>query len=179
VCAIKHIVIPKEELLKSTISVMKEFDLLKKLDHPNIVRLIEAFRDKEEICLVTELCKGDTLINAMASRNDGFTEDEVASIILQLLQAVNYCHKSGICHRDIKCDNIIIEDAGLQIKLIDFGLACLFDPEKGMTGKKGTTMYMAPEVIVQRGAYTESSDMWSIGVVAFTLLANTFPFPWS
>ena len=83
---------------------------------------------------------------------------------------------NDICHRDIKLDNIIIAE-NLQIKLIDFGAACLFDPETGMSGKVGTPIYIAPEVLRGNEKYNQNSDMYSIGIVAYTLLMGFFPFP--
>lgn len=120
-----------EEVLKEADSIeaeiLMEFKLLRELDHPNILRLIEIFRDEQSLCLVTELCKGSNLIEAIKKR-DNFSEQEVAFIIWQLLLAVNYCHKKDICHRDIKMDNILLEEESLNVKLLDFGYACLIDP---------------------------------------------------
>ena len=73
-------------------------------------------------------------------------------------------------------DNIILDKDTLNIKLIDFGFACLFDPVEGMCERVGTIMYVAPEV-VRNCKYSESSDMWSIGIVTFILLTGRFPFP--
>jgi len=73
-------------------------------------------------------------------------------------------------------ENIIVEEDTRSIKLIDFGFACLFDPAEGMCDTVGTTMYMAPEVILKK-KYNQSSDMWSIGIVTYILLTGLFPFP--
>jgi len=105
-----------------------------------------------------------------------FTEEEASYLLKQILLAINYCHVHDICHRDIKLDNIMIAE-NLQIKLIDFGAACLFDPELGMSGKVGTPIYIAPEVLRDNEKYNQSSDMYSIGIVAYTLLLGFFPFP--
>ena len=172
-CVIKQIRVP--ELEKERLQLISEFELLKKLDHPNIIRLIEAFRSEEELYLVTELCKGNNLVTDLKQR-EKLSEAEAAYIIWQILQAVYYCHKQDICHRDIKMENIVAEEDTLTIKLIDFGFACLFDPEEGMSETVGTTMYMAPEVL-QRKKYNQSSDMWSIGIVTYILLTGLFPFP--
>jgi serine/threonine protein kinase len=61
--------------------------------------------------------------------------------------AVNYCHNNDVSHRDIKLDNIVVDDETLHVKLIDFGFACLYDPQKGMTDLAGTFAYMAPEIV--------------------------------
>ena len=109
------------EGIKRVAQINDEFNLLKDLDHPNIVRLIEAFTDMNYFCLVTELCKGRDLISDLKMRKS-YSETEAAFIIWQIIIAVSYCHKRDVCHRDIKLDNIIVDDR-LSIKLIDFGFA--------------------------------------------------------
>ena len=122
------------------------------------------------------MCKGYNLVKALQERDD-FTEKEVAFILWQLLLAVNYCHKNDVMHRDIKLDNILIEKQSLQVKLIDFGYAFLFDSRQEMVQLAGTFMYMAPEIMSQKKPYDQLSDMWSVGIVAYILLASKFPFP--
>lgn len=107
--------------------LLLESKMLRELDHPNIVRLIEVFRDNRKLCLITELCKGTNLVADILKRKI-FSEPEAAFIIWQLLLAVNYCHKKEVSHRDIKLDNILVDTKSLHIKLIDFGHACLFNP---------------------------------------------------
>lgn len=92
--------------------------------------------------------------------------------MLQLFKAINHCHAQGIVHRDIKPENIMITDSN-EIRLIDFGLS------KVQTGKQleeiaGTPLYMAPEVI--NGSYGKEADMWSLGVLLYTLVSGFFPF---
>ena len=72
-------------------------------------------------------------------------------------------------------DNIIV-DKECQIKLVDFGNSVLFDPEKGITDIEGTILYIAPEVLSQKANYNERSDMWSVGIVAYSMLMGVFPF---
>jgi serine/threonine protein kinase len=92
-----------------------------------------------------------------------------------ILEAVNYCHNNKICHRDIKPDNILINDKD-EIKLIDFGLSQIISgTERNLTGKKGTKTYMAPEVILNKH-YNEKCDVWSIAHVFYILLAFKQPF---
>ena len=151
-----------------------EWNVLKKLDHPGIVRLIDIYRDKQNFYLVTEFCEGNELFDEVCNR-DFFSERDAAIILKQVLKAVNYCHKRNICHRDIKAENVIIDGPDLQVKLIDFGLACQFDPNSGMERVIGTMLYMAPEV-VQKKPYNQMSDIWAIGIVLFVMLTGRVPY---
>ena len=104
-----------------------------------------------------------------------FTEQEVASIIQQILKAVGYLHQNKIVHRDIKPENIIFCDRkGFHLKLIDFGTAQKFRPDQFMIQQYGTPYYMAPEMI--KGCYNEKCDIWSCGVILYILLTNEAPF---
>jgi calcium-dependent protein kinase len=98
-----------------------EIDILKNLDHPNILRLYEVFEDSKYIYLVTEFCKGGELFDEIIKRQR-FNERDAAHIIKQLLSAISYCHTRKVCHRDLKPENILIDNKEtLSIKLIDFG----------------------------------------------------------
>jgi calcium-dependent protein kinase len=88
-----------------------------------------------------------------------------------------YCHEHRIIHRDLKPENILIEEPKnkeLSIKVIDFGASMFYDPKIPLTDKFGTVYYVAPEVL--KGRYSNKCDVWSIGVILFTLLCGTVPF---
>ena len=104
-----------------------EVDILKNLNHPNIVRLYEVFEDNKTIHLVTELCDGRELFEEIQSRKN-FSELEAAIVTKQILQAISYCHDQKVAHRDLKPENILIDakQKGI-IKLIDFGTSHSFD----------------------------------------------------
>jgi len=158
--------------------IMNECAILSELDHPNIVRLYEFYDEAEQYCLVQELVKGGDLIDIMMDRPK-FGETEARKLIKALLACVNYCHKQGVVHRDLKPDNILLE-ANLDpstMKVTDFG-ASFKNTKKfwnfKMTDYIGTVDYMAPEVII--GEYNEKCDIWSIGVIAYMLLTGQPPF---
>ncbi|CDW74871.1 protein kinase domain containing protein [Stylonychia lemnae] len=153
-----------------------EIELLRELDHPNIVKVFEYFNDTDKIYIVTELCTGGELYEEMNKRRGkGFSEEEGGIIIQQLLSAVNYCHLNNIVHRDIKPENILIDSKkGDQIKLIDFGTAQKFTTGKSMTQTFGTAYYIAPEVLTS--SYDQKCDVWSIGVIMYMLLSGKPPF---
>ena len=121
--AIRAVKIIKKDSLdaKEKIRFFSEIEILKVLDHPNIVRLYEVFHDDKRYYLVTELCTGGELFEEITKRNS-FSEQDAASIIKQVLSAVAYCHSKQICHRDLKPENILMDSKNNNtIKIIDFG----------------------------------------------------------
>lgn len=90
------------------VRLMYEIDILKNMSHPNIVKLYEVFEDKNRICLVTELCDGQELFDAINTIKT-FSERQAAAIIKEILHAVAYCHTNSVSHRDLKPENILIE----------------------------------------------------------------------
>jgi len=161
----------------SRIRLNYEIDILKNLDHPNILRLYEVFETKKYIYLVTEYCQGGELFDEIINRGK-FNERDAAVVIKQLLSAISYCHSKKVCHRDLKPENILIDNKEtLSIKLIDFGTSQRFEDEENMELVLGTAYYIAPEVL--KGHYDEKCDIWSIGVILYILLSGEPPFPGS
>jgi calcium-dependent protein kinase len=157
----------------------KEIDIMRRIDHPSIIKLFETFEDDHSIYMAMELCVGGDLFERTRARApSAFTEAESAVIMRQVFRCVHYLHGVGICHRDVKLENFLFTSKGdvskAPIKMIDFGLACLCQEGEIMTQKVGTPMYVAPEVLDSR--YTRSCDLWSCGVVLYVLLSGTVPF---
>jgi calcium-dependent protein kinase len=158
----------------------REYKLLKDIDHANIVRLYAVYDSIHEVGFVMELCSGGHLgtwleyIKYEPMRVP--PEQTIISIMRQLLSAVAHMHTRGICHRDIKLQNILRESSqpGAQIKLCDFGLGTRFIGALPLRTHCGTLYTTAPEVI--RESYDQRCDIWSCGVVAFTLLCGRKPF---
>mmetsp|Transcript_132446 Transcript_132446/g.313996 ORF Transcript_132446/g.313996 Transcript_132446/m.313996 type:complete len:577 (-) Transcript_132446:95-1825(-) len=155
----------------------EEIDIMKLLDHPNIVRFQESFEDHRLLQLVLELCEGGELIERV-SADGSITERQAAGCVRDMLRAINYLHMNNIVHRDLKPENFLLatkEEVGkTALKLIDFGLAKRFHPGEHMRTKAGTPNYVAPEVLA--GRYDEKVDAWSIGVIAYLLLSGKHPF---
>jgi calcium-dependent protein kinase len=106
---------------KEKVRLKYEIDILKNLDHPNIVKLFEVFEDRNFMYLVTELCSGGELFDEIVARKH-FTEKDAASVIKQVLSAVSYCHSKKVAHRDLKPENILLDQKkNDMIKVIDFG----------------------------------------------------------
>ncbi|OMJ88179.1 hypothetical protein SteCoe_9912 [Stentor coeruleus] len=152
-----------------------EIDILRKIDHPNILRLYEFYEDSKEYYLVTEILKGGELFEFIIA--SGVVSETIAMHFMrQILCAVNYCHKHGIVHRDLKPENLLLEKRSPMstLKVIDFGASMLFEGER-MKNRYGTSYYIAPEVLKRN--YNEKCDIWSCGVIMFILLAGKPPFP--
>ena len=152
-----------------------EINVLKQLDHPNIVRINEFFEDLRRLYIVMEYCKGGELFSEIMKRGK-VTENHSASIMKQIFLTLEYLHNKGIVHRDIKSENILLEDKHdiLNIKIIDFGSAIINKTRLKIRGSAGTTYYMSPEILT--GNYSFLCDMWSAGVILYILLAGFPPF---
>ena len=158
--------------------ILNEIEMLKSLDHPNIVKVFEFYNTKEGYFIITEYCKGGELFDKIVDHAP-FEESAAAYIMYQILSAVFYCHNLNIIHRDLKPENILLEEgekdpAYLNIKIIDFGTAKLFDKNKAEKKVIGSAYYIAPEVLLSK--YSEKCDIWSCGVIMYILLSGKPPF---
>ncbi len=167
----------KELQKKKDEEIMNEIEILKSIDHPNIVKIYEFFSTPDYYYLVTEFCKGGELFDQF-EKYAPFDEFHAAFIMYQIFTAVHYCHLKRIVHRDLKPENILIEkqnnDGYFLIKVIDFGTAKLFKKDKMERTLIGSPYYIAPEVINRH--YNEKCDLWSCGVIFYILLSNKLPF---
>lgn len=170
-------IIPKKRIISHEVvqRYLSEVDILRQMDHPNIVRVYEYFQDETYLYIVTELCEGGELLDKIVSKTV-LPEAVVAQYMRQLLSAVLYCHTKHIVHRDLKLENLLLlskADDSL-LKVIDFGTSVLFDPRKKLKRRLGTVCYIAPEVL--GSGYDEKCDMWSCGVLLYVLLSGRMPF---
>lgn len=155
-----------------------EIEIMKRMDHPNIVKLFETFEDRFASYLVMEFCSGGDLFDKIVQQGS-LSEREAAIVMEQILRAVNYLHRNDVAHRDLKPENFIfstkapIAEDNL-LKLIDFGIACECGPSTCLKEQLGTPYYMAPQVVTR--SYDKKCDIWSCGVIMFTLLSGGVPF---
>ena len=159
----------------------REIDILMKLDHPNIIKLYEIFDAPNSLYLIMEECKGGELFDKICEnfeKNTMYSEKDTAKIMIQVMSAIEYCHNNGICHRDLKPENLLFLKKGDEennpLKVIDFGLSKPFNPRKSLSSKVGTPYYISPEILA--GDYTQKCDIWSAGVILYTLLSGELPF---
>ena len=157
----------------------REAEIGNRIDHPHIQHMLNTGEKRSDEYLVMEYIKGRTLREVL-EENDGrpLSTSEALRYILQICDALAYCHEHGIFHRDIKPENVMVEDDG-NIKLIDFGVALLEGARRvtwrGLTGTVGTPDYMSPEQIKgERGA--AGSDIYATGVILYEMLSGHPPF---
>jgi calcium-dependent protein kinase len=159
----------------------REIEILRKADHPNIIKLYEIFESKRSFYLIMEECKGgevfDRIIEHIQNK-EMYSEKNAAIILRQMMSAVEYCHNNGIAHRDLKPENLLYLNQGSEdnnsIKVIDFGLSQVISPNKKLKTKVGTAYYVSPEIL--QGSYSEKCDIWSAGVILYILLSGDPPF---
>lgn len=155
---------------------LREISSLRKLIHPNIVKLKEVIRENDELHLVFEFMEAN-LYEYMKSRNKLLPESKVRNIMFQTMQAMNHCHKQGYFHRDMKPENLLV--TGDTVKLADFGLAREIRARPPFTDYVSTRWYRAPEVLVRSTTYNSPIDMFACGGIMAELYTLRPLFPGS
>ncbi|KAK1312187.1 CBL-interacting serine/threonine-protein kinase 14 [Acorus calamus] len=171
--------IAKHRILKSGLSgnVEREISVMRRLRHPNIVRLHSVLASKSKIYFVVDLAKGGELFSRI-SKSGRLTEDLARRYFQQLISAVGYCHSRGVFHRDLKPENLLLDESG-DLKVTDFGLSAVSDQIRtdGLLHTLcGTPAYVAPEILTKKGYDGAKIDVWSCGVILFVLVAGYLPF---
>jgi serine/threonine protein kinase len=157
-------------------NIKREISIMRKLNHPYIVKLIEVLASKTKIYCVMEYVKGGELFTKIAKGR--FSEDLSRKYFRQLISAVGYCHLRGVFHRDLKPENLLLDENG-NLKVSDFGLSAVRDQTQldGLLHTLcGTPAYVAPEILAKKGYDGAKIDVWSCGVILFVLAAGYLPF---
>eukprot|EP00118_Oscarella_pearsei_P029033 m.3504 g.3504 ORF g.3504 m.3504 type:complete len:509 (+) comp9494_c0_seq1:940-2466(+) len=154
--------------------VRREVAIQYTLKHPHITQIYDVMEDSQRIILIMEYVSGGELFEYIATKKV-LSEAEARHIFRQVVSAVHYCHKNGVTHRDLKLENILL-DENKNVKLIDFGLSNTFTPEGCLSTFCGSPLYAAPEMIRGIKYVGPEVDCWSLGVLLYTLVCGSMPF---
>eukprot|EP01057_Protomagalhaensia_wolfi_P005264 Protomagalhaensia_wolfi_Nauph_80__5263@NODE_567_length_2277_cov_17_437891_g423_i0_p1_GENE_NODE_567_length_2277_cov_17_437891_g423_i0NODE_567_length_2277_cov_17_437891_g423_i0_p1_ORF_typecomplete_len671_score140_29Pkinase/PF00069_25/9_3e69Pkinase_Tyr/PF07714_17/5_5e48EFhand_7/PF13499_6/2_5e11EFhand_7/PF13499_6/1_6e13EFhand_7/PF13499_6/9e15EFhand_8/PF13833_6/0_21EFhand_8/PF13833_6/3_5e06EFhand_8/PF13833_6/0_016EFhand_8/PF13833_6/0_00017EFhand_8/PF13833_6/0_00029EFhand_8/PF13833_6/1_5e06EFhand_1/PF len=172
--------INKDQAVVPVEQIEAEINILKTLDHPNIIKIYDVYEDYNSVYIIMEYCKGGELLKRVVEANQqarALTERYVMGVMQQILLALAYFHSQKVAHKDLKPENVLFQDdnPSSPIKVIDFGLAEIFrTTDEYSHNAAGTVVYMAPEVF-QRRLHLKC-DVWSAGVLMFLLLTGNLPF---
>eukprot|EP00746_Dinoflagellata_sp_MGD_P133275 gnl/MRDRNA2_/MRDRNA2_66970_c0_seq1.p1 gnl/MRDRNA2_/MRDRNA2_66970_c0~~gnl/MRDRNA2_/MRDRNA2_66970_c0_seq1.p1 ORF type:complete len:421 (+),score=66.08 gnl/MRDRNA2_/MRDRNA2_66970_c0_seq1:102-1364(+) len=154
--------------------IMLEKYILQRIEHPFVVKLVSSFHDEQSIHLLMEYVRGGDLSSILDTVGGRFTDDQARFYAVEAALAIGYLHSMNILHRDLKPDNVMVDDLG-HIKLVDFGFAQIVEPQGKSWTICGNANYLAPEVVQSRGYGTEA-DWWSLGILVHELLDGYPPF---
>ncbi|KAA8522777.1 hypothetical protein F0562_009200 [Nyssa sinensis] len=169
-------IIDKQMVMENNLvqQIKREIRTMKLLYHPNIVRIHEVLGTKTKIYIVMEYVSGGLLSDKM-SYIERLSEREARKLFQQLIDAVDYCHCKGVYHRDLKPQNLLLDNKG-NLKVSDFGLSALRKPGGLLSTACGSPSYVAPELLTNNGYEGAAADVWSCGVILFELLAGCLAF---
>lgn len=153
---------------------LREVKSLRKLNHPNIIKLKEIVRENNELFFIFDYMEYN-LYQVMRDRGKPFSEEEIRVYMSQVLQGLAHMHSNGYFHRDLKPENLLVTNNA--IKIADFGLARELSSLPPFTEYVSTRWYRAPEVLLQSSVYTPAIDMWAVGVIIAELFTCCPIFP--
>eukprot|EP01095_Lingulamoeba_sp_RSL-Kostka_P009357 TRINITY_DN3231_c0_g1_i1.p1 TRINITY_DN3231_c0_g1~~TRINITY_DN3231_c0_g1_i1.p1 ORF type:complete len:324 (+),score=92.95 TRINITY_DN3231_c0_g1_i1:96-1067(+) len=154
-------------------NLQREVDIMRNLSHPNVLKMHSIFQTPDQYHLILDYMSQGELLNQIFNQGK-FTESDAQSIVKQILEGVAYLHENGICHRDLKLENLLCSEKG-DVVISDFGLSKFFGRGQLLKTRCGTVGYCAPEVVVG-DIYTDAVDIWAIGVITYILLSGEPPF---
>ncbi|XP_057323539.1 serine/threonine-protein kinase MARK2-like isoform X3 [Microplitis mediator] len=180
----KHIPTGKEVAIKiidktqlnpgSLQKLFREVRIMKMLDHPNIVKLFQVIETEKTLYLVMEYASGGEVFDYLVLHGR-MKEKEARAKFRQIVSAVQYCHQKKIIHRDLKAENLLL-DSEMNIKIADFGFSNEFTPGNKLDTFCGSPPYAAPELFQGKKYDGPEVDVWSLGVILYTLVSGSLPF---
>jgi len=155
--------------------ILREIEILKKVIHPNICQLYETYSTVHNFYIMMEHITGGDLFDYI-SDNNYLSENKSCRLFRQLISVIEYLNELGISHRDIKLENILLDDKHENLKLIDFGLSNYFSESKLLKSSCGSPCYASPEMLSGIPYLGITTDLWSSGIVLYSMLAGSLPF---
>ncbi|XP_067292169.1 NUAK family SNF1-like kinase 1 [Pseudorasbora parva] len=172
--AIKSIKKEKIKDEQDMVHIRREIEIMSSLRHPHIISIYEVFENKDKIVIVMEYASKGELYDYISERRR-LTERETRHFFRQIVSAVHYCHKNGVVHRDLKLENVLL-DENCNIKIADFGLSNLYHKDKLLQTFCGSPLYASPEIVNGRPYRGPEVDSWALGVLLYTLVYGSMPF---
>merc|ERR1719171_1760711 len=146
------------------------------MGHPNVVAFHDALDTSKQIYIIMEFVGGGSLHHFLKKRTARRVEETKAKrLFYQVCQGIKYCHDRHIVHRDVKLENLLLDENG-TVKIIDFGFSTIVPPGKKLKIFCGTPSYMAPEIVARKEYSGFCADIWATGVLLYALLCGSFPF---
>uniref|UniRef100_H2YPH8 MAP/microtubule affinity-regulating kinase 3 n=1 Tax=Ciona savignyi TaxID=51511 RepID=H2YPH8_CIOSA len=168
-------IIDKKQLNPSSLQkLFREVRIMKHLDHPNIVKLYEVIENSKQLLLVMEYANGGEVFDYLVAHGR-MKEKEARAKFRQIVSSVQYLHSKKIVHRDLKAENLLL-DADMNIKIADFGFSNEFTPGHKLDTFCGSPPYAAPELFQGKKYDGPEVDVWSLGVILYTLVSGSLPF---
>ena len=157
------------------INITREVDILRSIDHPNIIKILDFFDEEDHYYIVLELAEGGELFDRIIER-ERYSEKDARDVVMILIDAIKFCHHHDIVHRDLKPENLLLQskDEDTHIKIADFGFATRTH-DRSLNQYMGSPGYLAPEVLLSK-QYGKEIDLWAVGVITFILLCGYPPF---
>lgn len=166
----KNKILNKDDFIR----IQREIEILKRLKHPNVIKIHHIFEDEKKIYIIMEFCENGELFNRIVEKKS-LTENEAALFYYQLINGLEYIHKNGIVHRDLKPENLLLSKNDL-LKVIDFGLSNYSEENKLLFTPCGSPCYASPEMVSGQRYDGCMIDIWSTGIILFAMVCGYLPF---
>uniref|UniRef100_A0A7S4HNE9 phosphorylase kinase n=1 Tax=Vannella robusta TaxID=1487602 RepID=A0A7S4HNE9_9EUKA len=167
--------------LKKAQIIKTEIEILKRVNHPHVVKMEEVFENDDKIILVLQIITGGELFEKIVEKTF-YTEKDASKVIRQILEGLQALHKHKVVHRDLKPENLLLStnDEDADVLITDFGLSAVLPEDGGLLHDAvGTPSYIAPEILIALDTpqgYSYEVDVWGVGVIMYILLCGFTPF---